>query len=72
MMKTVQIDLPSHWACYLVNGDEDSLSGHDLFDCDQALAELNLDPADCLSCDNEFIGRFNGLFTDLSTYVFSA
>ena len=71
-MNLKTIDMPAHWACYLINGDESSLCGHDLYDCDKACAEANVSPNSCLDSGAEFIGRWRGMMTDLCTYTFTA
>lgn len=76
-IETDTIDLPSHWATYLVNGDAscfDYWNPQASGDCDQAACDAIMAPLyaegwHVVGCDGEtFYGRFRGLQTELLTY----
>jgi len=62
-----EIDLPTHWACYLINSDCSGMEDEDVALCDERTATLGR----CVNVSEEsFFGRYNGLGYDLSTYIF--
>jgi hypothetical protein len=71
-MKTLEpitFEAPAYWASYLINGDDSGLDDElERNKIDNWLAKNNLPmPASC--SDNSFIGRFNGLQTELLEYT---
>ena len=61
------IDLPTYWACYLINGDCSAMSDEEIKLCDERTANLG----HCVEVSEEsFFGRYAGLGCDMSTYIF--
>ena len=69
-MTLFEITLPASCAAYLINGDDDD--GRAVYEADRACADFNIDPASCLSMDDERIARFKGLVTEVATFTFDA
>ena len=65
---TDTFDAPSHWASAFVNGDTSGLEPDD-YDAFEAFCE-RLDDPHVVDCSDTFIGRFDGLLTELCTYTF--
>lgn len=61
-------EAPSHWASAFVNGDTSGLEPDDL-EAFEAFCAANDDPH-VVDCSEPFIGRFDGLLTELCTYSF--
>jgi hypothetical protein len=63
-----EFEAPAHWASAFVNGDT---SGLDEDDCQafEAWNDANDNPY-VVDCSEPFIGRFDGLQTELCTYSF--
>ena len=61
-------DAPSHWASAFVNGDTSGLDESD-YEAFEAFCIANDDPH-VVDCSDAFIGRFDGLLTELCTYSF--
>ncbi len=80
MIEVGTINAPAHWACYFVNGDAtgfdyyntstDNAGDRDMAEADKFLERLAKDGWRVVSCEGEsFFGTFNGLGTDLITYI---
>lgn len=68
MIETVQIELPSYWACALINGDEPDSTVWD--EINKTFAEIGYVPSNTLSVSDDYqIGRFNGLLTEMAVYT---
>jgi hypothetical protein len=66
---TEEFDAPAHWASAFINGDCTGLDDTDQTEFD-AWCEANPELCNVVDCSEEsFIGRFNGLQTDLLTYT---
>ena len=64
-------DAPAHWASALVNNDSSGLTDQDKQELRNFLERENLSAASCVSCsDHSFIGKFDGLLTELLEYIF--
>ena len=68
--KTDTIDMPAHWASYLINGDASGLDDAEQAACDAYTREHVYAHAwSIVGCSDEsHFGRFAGLGTDLLTY----
>lgn len=74
-MKLQQVDLPSHWASALINNDRSGLTDAEELEMDAYLAQSGLDKVwfICLSDHpylNPFLGRFQGLLSEMITYSY--
>ena len=65
------IALPSHFASALINNDFNGLTGNDIKELNNELKKNNVNMCNCLSCGNHYIGRLNGVLTDLIDYDFN-
>ena len=66
--ETHYFEAPSAWVCMLMYGDESGLSQDDIDDCNAFVARIGLgSPQDA---EGEFLGRHNGLITDMTNYAF--
>ena len=64
-------DAPSRWASALVNNDSSGLTDQDKQELRNFLERENLSAGSCVSCsEHSFIGKFNGLLTELLEYTF--
>lgn len=62
-----EIDLPTYWACYLINCDCSGMEDNEIKMCDERTANLGR----CVDVSEEsFFGRYAGIGYDLSTYIF--
>ena len=61
-------EAPSYWASYLINGDYSGLEPSERAACDSFLRSEGL-PAPVECSDESYIGRFNGLQTELLEYT---
>jgi hypothetical protein len=61
-------DAPAHWASAFVNGDTSGLESAD-YEAFKAFCTANDEPA-VVDCGEPFIGRFDGLVTELCTYTY--
>lgn len=69
-IKTVTLQLPSHWASALVNGDFSGLSDVEKKELNGFLSE-NPHLGSCLDCsDVSELARYEGLLCDVLTYTF--
>lgn len=66
---TDTFEAPSHWASAFVNGDTSGLEQAD-YEVYEAFCIANDDPH-VVDCSDAFIGRFDGLLTELCTYTFA-
>jgi hypothetical protein len=65
-----EFDAPEHWASALFNGDFSGFSDDDQTEFDAWFAD-SPEMLNVVGCSDEsFIGRFNGLQTDLLTYTY--
>lgn len=68
MIKTVTLELPSHWACALINGDEPDSTIWD--EIQATFAALGYKPGNTLNVsDDSYTGHFNGLMTEMASYT---
>lgn len=68
-MKTTIIPLPAHWASPLINNDWSGADFRDRADIYTWLADN--DGKQPVSCSDEgYVGRFNGIQTELLDYTF--
>ena len=67
-METIEINLPSIWASYLVNGDSSGLEQSDIDQCDKTISGFGY-CVDC-DCENNFYGTFQGLGHNLCKFTF--
>jgi len=66
---TETYNLPTYWACALINGDYEGLTLDEEQDLNTFLKEEN--PGYCVEVSEEsYFGRYNGLGCDMSTYTF--
>ena len=64
-------DAPAHWASALVNGDYSGLTDQDKQELRNFLERENLSAGSCVSCsERSFLGKFDGLLTELLEYTF--
>ena len=56
-----KLELPSHLACYLVNGDSSGIAPEEREACDKFLASKGLSAGACASCGDEYFARGNDL-----------
>ena len=61
--------LPSHWACFLVNGDCTGYSDEGEKEIRNWL-DAHPEYGDCVDVEDYGLGRFDGLICDLSRYTF--
>lgn len=68
-LSPVTFDAPAYWASYLINGDDSGLADElERGKIDRWLGSQNLPiPVDC--GNESFIGRFNGLQTEMLEYT---
>jgi hypothetical protein len=68
-LNTYTFDAPAHWASALINGDLTSFDDADEAAFNAWLADHADEARDVVGCEEHtFIGRFNGLQTELLTY----
>lgn len=69
MKKTIEIDAPAYWASALINGDFSALDPEDADDVRQWLKTQGLKSPVAVA-SGPFTDRFNGLITEMMSYVF--
>lgn len=74
-INTVTVELPAHWASYLVNGDSSGLvdyHGESLEDVQARLASAGVKASQCVDVSDPFDATddVTGLFTSMATYTF--
>lgn len=60
---------PAHWASAFINGDTSGLDESD-YEAFEAFCDRKGDPH-VVDCSDAYIGRFDGLLTELCEYTFS-
>lgn len=66
-MENYQIDLPEHWASYLINGDSSGMEQIDINQCDKDTKDLGT----CIGVDEGvFFGQYRGFGCNLLTFIF--
>lgn len=74
-MKTLAIELPAHWAPWLLNRDSSGYTPQELSEIQEAIHSLAQERGvhpEPLSVGFSFIGRHNGLQTEMAHYVFAS
>ena len=69
-MRMTEVTLPVSCAPYLINGDDSD--GRAVYEADRVCANVNINPASCLSIGDEWIARWNGVLTAVATFTFDA
>ncbi|ODU95487.1 MAG: hypothetical protein ABT24_12110, partial [Thiomonas sp. SCN 64-16] len=67
-LKTVEIEAPAHWASALINRDESGLQKEEVAHVKAWVAEQGIGWP--VSSSETFIGRHDGLLTEMATYSF--
>ncbi len=73
--RTIKVDMPAHWASYLINGDASGLvdyHGESLVDVHERLAAEGVENAHCVDVGEPFTARdtWTRLLTEMATYTF--
>lgn len=73
-MKTLAIELPAHWASWLINRDSSGYTPQEIEEIRAAIHNLAQERGvhpEPLSVGFSFIGRHNGLLTEMAHFVFA-
>lgn len=67
MIQVKKVPGPLYWAGYLVNGaGDDTLTKDELRECEAFAIGCG---GAIVSCEDEWIGRWNGEISDMTTYI---